>query len=113
MSFLLTWLTAALSLLITAYLVPGLQFDSFITAAIAAGVLGLVNAIVRPILLLLTLPITLLTLGLFLFVINAFMLWLTGLLTPGFTVAGFLPALLGSLVLTLVSTLLGQFLRRG
>lgn len=112
MSFLLTWLIAALSLLITAYLVPGLEFDSFIAAAIAAGVLGLVNAIVRPVLLLLTLPITFLTLGLFLFVINAFMLWLAGLLTPGFTVAGFLPALLGSIVLTLVSTLLSQFLRR-
>jgi len=113
MSFLLTWLIAALSLLITAYLVPGLEFDNFIAAAIAAVVLGLVNAIVRPVLLLLTLPITLLTLGLFLFVVNAFMLWLTGLLTPGFTVAGFLPALIGSIVLTLVSTLLSQFFRRG
>jgi len=113
MSFFLTWLIAALSLLLTAYLVPGLQFDSFIAAAIAAVILGLVNAIVRPVLLLLTLPITLLTLGLFLFVVNALMLWLAAVLTPGFTVSGFLPALVGSIVLTLVSTLLNQFFRRG
>jgi putative membrane protein len=111
-NFLLTWLVAALALLITAYFVPGLEFDSFISAAIAAVVLGLINAIVRPILVLLTLPLTLVTLGLFLFVINALMLWLVGFLTPGFTVAGFLPALLGSIVLTLVSTLLGQLVRR-
>ena len=106
LNFLLTWLVAALSLLLTAYFVPGFEFDSFITAAIAALILGLVNAIVRPILLILTFPLTILTLGLFLFVVNALMLWLVGSLTPGFTVAGFLPALLASVVLTFVSTLL-------
>ncbi len=111
LNFLLTWLVAALSLLLTAYIVPGFEFDNFLTAALAALVLGLVNAIVRPILLILTFPLTLLTLGLFLFVVNALMLWLVGFLTPGFTVAGFLPALLGSIVLTLVSTLLSQFVR--
>lgn len=111
LNFLLTWLVAALSLLLTTYIVPGFEFDNFLTAALAALVLGLVNAIVRPILLILTFPLTLLTLGLFLFVVNALMLWLVGFLTPGFTVAGFLPALLGSIVLTLVSTLLSQFVR--
>jgi putative membrane protein len=111
LNFLLTWLVAALSLLLTAYIVPGFEFDNFLRAALAALVLGLVNAIVRPILLILTFPLTLLTLGLFLFVVNALMLWLVGFLTPGFTVAGFLPALLGSIVLTLVSTLLSQFVR--
>jgi putative membrane protein len=110
-NFLLTWLVAALSLLVTAYIVPGFAFDSFGTAAIAALILGLVNAFVRPVLFILTLPLTFVTLGLFLFVINALMLWLVGFLVPGFIVAGFLPALLASVVLTLVSTLLGLFVR--
>jgi putative membrane protein len=109
--FLLTWLVSAISLMITARLVPGFQFDSWTAAALAAVILGLVNAIVRPILVVLTFPLTLLTLGLFLLVINAFMLWLVGYLTPGFVVTGLLPALIGSIVLTLVSSILGQFVR--
>lgn len=110
--FLLTWIATAISLLITAYIVPGFEFDNnFTSALIAAAVLGLVNAIVRPILIILTLPFTLLTLGLFLFVINALMLWLVGAIVPGFVVTGFLPALLGSIVLTLVSTVLGYLVR--
>lgn len=110
-NFFLTWVIAAASLLITAYIVPGFQFDSFGTAAIAALILGLVNAFVRPIVFIFTLPITLVTLGLFLFVINAFMLWFVGFLTPGFIVNGFIPALLASIVLTIVSTVLGLFIR--
>jgi putative membrane protein len=106
--FLLTWVAAAIFLLITAYVVPGFAVNSFTTALIAAAILGLVNALVRPILIILTLPFTLLTFGLFLFVINALMLWLVGFITPGFVVTGFLPALLGSIVLTLVATVLGQ-----
>lgn len=102
--FLLTWLVAAISLMITAYIVPGFVVKSFVAAAIAAIVLGLVNAIVKPILVLLTLPLTILTLGLFLFVINAFTIWLAGAITPGFTVTGFGPALVGSIVLTLVAS---------
>ena len=92
LNFLLTWVATAISLLITAHVVPGFEFNNFTTALIAAAILGLVNAIVRPILIILTLPFTLLTLGLFLFVINALMLWLVGFLTPGFVVTGFLPA---------------------
>lgn len=103
-NFLLTWLLAALALVITAYIVPGFGVTSFAAAAIAAIVLGLVNAIIRPILLLLTLPLTIVTLGLFLLVVNAITIWLAGVLTPGFTVTGFVPALLGSIVLTLVSS---------
>ncbi|BAZ20615.1 hypothetical protein NIES4073_14910 [Kalymmatonema gypsitolerans NIES-4073] len=110
-NFLLTWVVAAVSLLLTAYIVPGFTFDTFGTAAIAALILGLVNAFVRPVLFILTLPLTIVTLGLFLFVVNALMLWLVGFLVPGFIVAGFLPALLASVVLTLVSTLLGFFVR--
>jgi putative membrane protein len=108
LNFLLTWLVAAISLMITAYFVPGFEIASWTAAAIAAIILGLVNAIIRPIFVLLTFPITLFTFGLFLLVINAFMLWLVGFLTPGFVVTGFLPALIGSIVLTLVATLLGS-----
>jgi putative membrane protein len=110
--FLLTWVIAAISLMITAYIVPGFEFDNWISAALAAIFLGLVNAIVRPIFVLLTFPITLFTFGLFLLVINALMMWLVGFITPGFVVAGFLPALIGSIVLTLVATLLSQLLVR-
>ncbi|MGB3756166.1 MAG: phage holin family protein [Rivularia sp. (in: cyanobacteria)] len=110
-NFLLTWLISALSLLLTAYLIPGFQFDTFGTVAIAALTLGLVNAIVRPFLVILTLPLTLVTLGLFLFVVNALMLLLVGFLVPGFVVAGFIPAILASIVLTIVSTVLGLLVR--
>jgi len=101
--FLLTWLLTAVALVITAYLVPGFVITSFVAALVAAVILGLVNAVVKPILVVLTLPLTVVTLGLFLFVINAITIWLAGLLTPGFDVNGFLPALVGSIVLTLVA----------
>ena len=107
-NFLLTWLLAAVSLVITAYLVPGFVIQSFVAALIASVILGLVNAIVRPILVLLTLPITIVSLGLFLFVVNAITIWLAGYLTPGFDVRGFIPALIGSIVLTLVSSVLNH-----
>jgi putative membrane protein len=110
--FLLTWLVTAISLLITANIVSGFTVSSFGAAAIAAIVLGLVNAIVKPILVLLTLPLTIVTLGLFLFVINALTIWLAGELTPGFDVAGFLPALIGSIVLTLVTSAINFLIDR-
>jgi putative membrane protein len=104
--FLLTWVLTALALVITANLVPGFKIDSFPAALIAAVVLGLVNAIIRPILVLLTLPITIVTLGLFLFIVNALTIWLAGSITPGFIVTGFVPALVGSIVLTIVASVL-------
>ena len=104
--FLLTWLVTALALVVTANLVPGFAITSFVAALVAAVVLGLLNAIVKPILVLLTLPITFLTLGLFLFVLNALTIWLAGSITPGFVVSGFLPALLGSIILTIVASVL-------
>ncbi|MBW4548937.1 MAG: phage holin family protein [Symplocastrum torsivum CPER-KK1] len=104
--FLLTWLLTALALVVTANLVPGFAITSFVAALVAAVVLGLLNAIVKPILVLLTLPITFLTLGLFLFVVNALTIWLAGSITPGFVVSGFLPALLGSIILTIVASVL-------
>jgi putative membrane protein len=102
--FLVTWLLTAIALMITAYIVPGFTVTSFVAALVAAIVLGLVNAIVKPLLVILTLPLTLVTLGLFLFVINAITILIAGAITPGFSVAGFVPALVGSIVLTLVAS---------
>jgi putative membrane protein len=112
-NFFLTWLLAAIALSITAYLVPGLTIASWQAAAVGAIVMGLVNAIVKPIITILTLPLTLLTLGLFLFVVNAISISLVGFFTPGFTVDGFWPALFGSIVLSLVTWIIGQFTGRG
>ncbi|WP_019508864.1 phage holin family protein [Pleurocapsa sp. PCC 7319] len=109
LQFLLTWLATAVSLIITAFVVPGFTIVSFSSALVGAAVLGLVNAIIKPILILFTLPLTILTLGLFLLVVNAIALGLVGYLTPGLAVAGFFPALFGSIVLTLVSSLIYQF----
>lgn len=107
--FLLTWLASAISLLITAWVVPGLAIAGFTAAAVGAIVLGLVNAIVKPILVLFTLPLTILTLGLFLLVVNAIALGLVGYLTPGFDVNGFFSAVFGSIVLSFVSGVVNQF----
>ena len=106
--FLLTWLITAVSLIITAKLVPGITISSFGVAAIAAIVLGLINAIVRPLLVLFTLPLTILTLGLFLFVINAISFGLVGYFVSGFQVNGFLDALFGSIILSFVSGILSS-----
>ena len=95
-------ITAAL-LLLVANLVRGIQVAGWGTAFLGAIVLGLVNAFVRPVMVLLTLPLTVLTFGLFLLVVNALMLWLAAALVPGIRVQGFGPALLGSLLLTLLN----------
>jgi len=97
------WIVNAAALLLVAYLYPGVNVESFFAAAIAALVLGLVNAVVRPILVILTFPVTLLTLGLFLFVINALLFWLVAELVQGFTVTGFLAALVGSILYSLIT----------
>lgn len=110
--FLITWLITAVSLLITAHFIPGFELKGIAAAAIAAVVIGLVNAIVRPILFWLTLPITILTLGLFTFVLNALTIWIASGLTPGFRIDGFIPALIGSLVLAIVSGLLNAIFDR-
>lgn len=111
-SFLLTWLITAVSLIITANLVSGFIVKSFIAALIAAVIIGLVNAIIKPILVVLTLPITIVTLGLFLFVVNAITIWIAGSITPGFHIAGFVPALIGSIVLTIVASVLNFIVDR-
>ncbi|MBW4611749.1 MAG: phage holin family protein [Desmonostoc vinosum HA7617-LM4] len=111
--FLLTWLGTAVALLITAKIVSGFVVNDIVIALVAAVVIGLVNAFIRPVLRILTFPITLLTFGLFTFVINALTLWLASALTPGsgFEIKGFVPALLGSIVLAIVSSIINYFLR--
>ncbi len=111
--FLLTWLATAISRWVTAYIVPGLAISGFTAAAVGAIVLGLVNAIVKPLLILFTLPLTILTLGLFLLVVNAIALSLVGYFTPGFNVDGFFPAVFGSIVLSLVSGFLNKMFGEG
>ena len=95
-------ITAAL-LLLVANLVRGVQLEGWGPAILGALALGLVNAFVRPLMILLTLPLTVVTFGLFLLVVNAFMLWLVAALVPGIRVQGFGAALLGSLLLTLLN----------
>jgi putative membrane protein len=103
LSLLARWILNAVALLLVAYLYPGVAVTSFFAAAVAALVLGLVNAVVRPILVLLTLPVTVLTLGLFLFVINALLFWLVAEIVPGFQVTGFVASLVGSVLYSLVT----------
>ena len=106
---LLRWALNAFALWVVSLIVPGIHADGIFAAFVAAFVLGILNALVRPILLLLTLPINLLTLGLFTFVINALMLELTSAMVRGFTVDGFGSALLGAFLLAVVSFLLNVF----
>lgn len=109
LNFLLTWLLATVALIITAYLVPGVAVTSFVGAAIASIVIGLVNATVKPVLTILTLPITILTLGLFLLVVNGISLSLAAYFTPGLSIDGFWPAVIGAIVLSLISSFLSGF----
>ena len=100
---LVRWLCFALAIVFTAWIVPGIDVENFLSAMFAYVILGLINATLKPILLAITLPLNFLTIGLFTFVINAFLLMLAGWITPGLEVDGFLSALLGSLVLSLIS----------
>lgn len=111
MTFLLSWLISALAIIITAYLLPGVRLSGFFAALVTALVLGLINAFIKPVLLLLTLPINILTLGLLTLVINALLIMLAGAIVPGFSVSGFWWALLFSLVLSIVNYVLGAITR--
>jgi len=106
----LRWVLNAFALWLVSEIVPGIHADSVFATLVAALVLGILNALVRPFFLLLTLPINLLTLGLFTFVINGLMLELTGSIVRGFTVESFGSALIGALVLSLVSFLVNVFI---
>lgn len=102
----------ALALLGTAYLVPGIMVQNFMDAFIAAIVLGLLNTFLRPFLEILSLPVTIITFGLFSWVISALVLWITSLLVPGFEVAGFIPALVGGIVVAFFASLIQSLLKR-
>ena len=112
MKLIVRWLLLAAALLLVAYLYPGVQVASFGTAMIAALVLGLLNTLLRPLLVLLTLPVTLITLGLFLFVINALLFWATASVLSGFNVAGFGAALIGSLIYSLCGMVIDVAMER-
>ena len=103
------WLILTLAILLAAYLIDGIRVGSFMAAISAAAVLGILNALLRPVLIILTLPLNILTLGLFTFVINAFLLKMTSGVIPGFDVIGFWPAVCGALVISLTNWLLGKF----
>ncbi|MBP6158764.1 MAG: phage holin family protein [Giesbergeria sp.] len=106
MKILAKWLLSATALLAVAYLYSGVQVESFGSALIAAFVIGLFNAVLRPVLVILTLPVTIVTVGLFLFVINALMFWAAASVLSGFHVSGFGAALLGSLIYSLLGLLI-------
>jgi putative membrane protein len=107
--FLIRVLVNAVALWLATEIVPGIEARGVRTVVVAALVLGLVNAIVRPVLLVLTLPLTLVTLGLFLFVLNALCLWLTSAVVPGFEVRGFWPAFWGALIVSALSWVVNGF----
>jgi putative membrane protein len=110
LNFFITWVISAISLGITAYIVPGFTISSWQAAAIGVLVMAFVNAIIKPIITIFTLPLTILTLGLFLLVVNAISISLVAYFTPGFSISSFWAALLGSIVLSLVSSLFNQIL---
>ena len=112
MKLILKWLFSAAALLAVAYLYSGVTVSSFTSALIAAAVLGALNTVVRPVLVLLTLPVTLVTLGLFLFVINALMFWAAASLLSGLHVTGFVAALIGSLIYSVLQLAIDFLLER-
>lgn len=108
MRFLINWLVYALAIGIVAYILPGVRLDSVLAALATAVILGFVNSFLRPVLFVFTLPLTILTLGLFTFVLNALMVQLAAAIVPGFHVRGFWWAVLFSLILSLVLFFLGE-----
>ena len=112
MTLLLVWILNAVALLVVAYILPGIAVASFWSAMWAALVLGLINMLVKPLFVLLTLPITIVTVGLFLFVINALMFWLAGSLFKGFRVNGFWWAVGGALLYSLISSFLTNLINK-
>lgn len=109
--FLAHWITVTVALAVTVWILPGVHVDSLPALLVAGLVLGFVNAVVRPFLVLLTLPLTILTLGLFYLVVNGFAFGLAALLVPGFGVASGFSAILGALLVSLISWFVGSFAR--
>ena len=105
MKIIAKWFISALAILLAAYIVPGITVASFYTALIVAVLLGVANLILKPILVILTLPISIITLGLFTLVINGFLFWFVGTIVKGFAVSGFMAALLGALIVSIANYL--------
>jgi putative membrane protein len=106
MKLLLIWFLNALALLTVAYVLPGIHVDGFTAALVAALILGLINTLLRPLLILLTLPVTVVTLGLFILVINGLLFWFAGSVLKGFEVSGFWVGVLGALLYSIFSSVL-------
>ena len=104
------WLILTAAIMLTSYLLDGIQVSGFFSALLAAAILSVLNVFLRPILIILTLPINILSLGLFTFVINAILLMMVSGVIPGFNVTGFWPALFGSLLISIVNAVLGSFI---
>lgn len=103
MGILISWIVSALAIIAAAYILPGVHVAGFTTALVVALILGIINAVIKPILVLLTLPINIVTLGLFTLVINALLVLLTAVIVPGFGVDGFWWALIFGIVLSLIN----------
>lgn len=111
MAILVGWIINAIALYVTVLLVPGIEVDNVATIFLSALVIGFVNILIKPAVHLISLPITILTFGIFALIINAVLLGLSAWLVPGFNIAGFLPALLGAIVISIVSTVLNSLLK--
>lgn len=109
MNLLIRLLISTVAVIVAAYILPGVAVDSFLTAILVAIIMSILNMVVKPMMIILTIPITILTLGLFLFVINALIVLLASSLITGFTVDGFWYALLFSIVLSLINSLLSRY----
>lgn len=110
MRLILTWIINAVALLALPYIFSSINVDSFLTALVVAIVLGFINAIIRPILIILTLPATILTLGLFIFVINGLLFWAVGSFVPSFHVGGFWSGVFGAIVYSIISWALSSII---
>jgi putative membrane protein len=112
MRLILVWLINTVSLIAVAYLMPSISVANFTTALVAALILGLVNTVIRPILVILTLPATILTLGLFIFVINGLLFWFVGSILQGFVVASFWAGFFGAIIYSIISWALSALILR-
>ena len=110
---LIRWLIMTLAILAVPYMISGVQVESFGSAMLTAAILGILNALVRPVLIILTLPLTILTLGLFILIINALLFELAGAIVPGMHVASFWSAFFASIIVSIVSWLLNSFVAGG
>ncbi len=108
MLILLKWVLFALAIMLTAWLIPGIEVDSFLSALLVVVIMALINTFIKPLIVFITLPINVITLGLFMLVINAVLFLLLGKISPGFEVNGFLSALLGSVIVTFLGTLISN-----